>query len=240
MNILSSRLRFIGALVAILLLHTIARAQTITYDAEVVKYYQEGIANFDRGNYDVANVSFRKALATNKVLPTNLSYYFAETLYQIRQYQNSINFVDKYLELAGQGGDFYEEAIYLKGLIEQEFVAIRECHRCNSFGYRLVPCQRCASTGIEQGACFECRGKGQTLCPKCTGKGVYITLDKFNQQLFETCSRCAGDGAIVCSVCQGARVITTSCTRCLGSEFQSTQILCNHQDEQPEILDYTN
>jgi len=210
------------------------------YDAEVIKYYDEGVNYYHNGEYHEANISFRNALATNKVLPTNLSYYFAETLYLIRQYQNSKNFVDKYLSLAGYGGDFYEEAAHLHELIEGEFLKIKECQRCNAFGYRLVPCERCDATGIEVLECPECNGKGNTLCPKCTGTGVVITKDALGQDHYETCDKCGGDGIIVCERCLGAKEITRVCVVCLGTKWRASNILCNHEAVQTEFFEKKN
>ena len=218
--------------VSVLLLISItAKSQQIQYDQEVSKYYNEGIAYFNDGDYHAANAAFRNALATNMVLPTNLSYYFAETLYYIRQFQNSRNFVEKYINLAGYGGDFYEEAIHLRELIDGEFQKIKDCQRCNSFGYRLISCERCETTGVEVTECPECKGTGNTLCPKCTGKGVLITLDAFNQNHYETCDKCQGEGVIVCELCEGHKEITRTCSLCFGTGIRTSNAICNHEDE---------
>ncbi len=203
---------------------------------EVTRLYNEGVQHFNNGEYQSANGSFRKALATNQVLPVNLSYYFAETLYYIKQYTNSRNFVERYIKIAGQGGDFYDEAVHLKSRIDEEFVNIKKCNYCNNFGYRLEPCNHCDSTGIETTECPQCKGTGNTLCPKCTGKGVVITVDAFNQNHYETCDKCAGEGVIVCERCIGEQIISRVCTYCLGTKMRPTTIICNHEEEQTELF----
>lgn len=205
--------------------------------SEVEKYYQEGVALFNEGNYKAANIAFRNALATNDVLPTNLSYYFAETLFHIRQIQNSKNFVDRYIKIAGQGGDFYNEAIHLQSQIDDAFQAIKECHRCNNFGYRLISCVRCDSSGVETIECPECRGTGNTICSQCTGRGVLITTDKFGQNRYETCPKCEGEGITICERCHNHKEITRTCTLCLGTKLRPTSIICNHEDDQEGIND---
>lgn len=206
------------------------------YDQEVTKFYDEGKAYFNKGDFHAANVAFRNALATNRVIPTNLSYYFAETLYRIRQFQNSRNFVEKYINLAGYGGDFYEEAIHLRKLIDSEFQKIKDCKLCNDFGYRLITCERCEGTGIEVAVCPQCKGTGYTLCPKCNGKGVLITLDAFNQNHYETCDKCGGEGVIVCELCEGDKEITRTCSLCLGTGVRASNVICNHEDDQEELF----
>jgi len=39
-----------------------------------------------------------------------MPYFFAETLFELKQYDNSANFLNKYLELAGFAGDHYKGA----------------------------------------------------------------------------------------------------------------------------------
>ena len=225
------------SLFVLLLISLTVKSQKIQYDQDVSRYYNEGIAHFNNGDYHAANAAFRNALATNRVLPTNLSYYFAETLYYIRQFQNSRNFVEKYINLAGYSGDFYEEAIHLRELINNEFQKIIDCQRCNSFGYRLIFCERCETTGVEMTECPDCKGTGNTLCPKCTGKGVLITLDTFSQNHYETCDKCQGEGVIVCELCEGHKEITRICTLCLGVGLRSSNVICTHEDLEEEEED---
>ncbi|MCZ6522194.1 MAG: molecular chaperone DnaJ [Bacteroidetes bacterium] len=217
---------------SLLLIYAAALGQSVQYDPDVTKHYNAGVESFENGQFDEANKSFRRALSTNKVLPTNLSYYFAETLYHLGQHQNSKNFVDKYLSLAGYGGDFYEEASFLLELLETEFDAIKNCDLCNVFGYRLNPCDQCEASGIELTSCHQCNGVGNTICPKCMGKGVLITVDAFNQSHYEECDKCSGDGHIVCELCAGNKVITRICVVCLGTKLKSSTIICNHEDHQ--------
>ena len=205
-------------------------------ESEVEQYYNEGVNLFNEGNFKAANIAFRRALATNEVLPTNLSYYFAETLYHIKQYTNSKNFVDRYLKVAGQGGDFYDEAVFLQAQIVGEFLAIKECHLCNNFGYRLIACVRCDSTGIETLECPQCRGTGNTICSQCTGRGVIITVDKFGQNRYETCPKCEGVGVTICDRCHNHKIISRICSLCLGTKMRPTSLICNHEDEQPGLF----
>ena len=205
-------------------------------ETEVEQYYKEGVELFNQENYKAANIAFRRALATNEVLPTNLSYYFAETLFHVKQYQNSKNFADRYIKVAGQGGDFYNEAVFLQEQIDGEFLAIKECHRCNNFGYRLIACVRCNSTGIETLECPQCRGTGNTICSQCTGRGVVISVDKFGQNRYETCPKCSGEGVTICDRCHNHKIIARICSLCLGTKMRPTTLICNHEDEQPSLF----
>ena len=220
-----------------ILCYTAFGQQFVQYDADVAKHYKEGISQYDAENYKEANRSFRRALATNKVLPTNLSYYFAETLYHLGQYQNSKNFVEKYLGLTGYSGDFYNEASNLSELLIIRFTEIMECHRCNRFGYRLLACDQCEASGYEIAECHQCMGLGNSLCPKCTGGGVNITVDAFGQKLYEECDKCNGIGYIPCELCEGTKIVTRTCLVCFGTKLKASSTICDHKDEQGELFE---
>lgn len=227
--------RLLAILIVIVAFSSAYGQQSIQYDPDVLKYYKEGIRLYDAENYKEANRSFRKALATNQVLPTNLSYYFAETLYHLGQYQNSKNFIEKYIGLAGYGGDFYNEATALNELLDSRFTEITECYRCNKFGYRLQACDQCEASGYEIAECHQCKGLGNSICPKCTGRGVNIKVDSFGQKLYEECDLCNGAGHTPCELCKGEKIVTRTCLVCFGTKVKSTSIICDHTDHQLDV-----
>lgn len=204
--------------------------QKIIYDQEVVDLMNKAKDEMKAENYIGANKTFRKALATRKILHTDLSYLFAETLYVIHQYQNSLNFVDKYIDLAGQGGDFYEKAIELKELLHSEFDKIKECEYCNLSGYRYVVCDNCGGIGQTTETCYNCKGNGATICPKCMGEGVYITFNSFSGKQYHACDICDGKGYSTCSICNGDKILSGICSVCLGTKQKVSSILCDHID----------
>lgn len=206
--------------------------QKIIYDQEVIDLMNQAKAQIKAEDYKAANKTFRKALASGKILPTDLSYLFAETLYIIHQYQNSQNFVDKYIELAGQGGNYYDKAIELKGLLSQEFERIKACPYCNLSGYRYISCDNCNAVGTTTEVCYNCKGSGITVCPKCLGQGVYITFNSFSGKQYHSCDICDGKGYVECPVCHGEKLITGTCSVCLGTGKKVSSILCNHEPEQ--------
>lgn len=214
---------------------TLAQAelpQKIRYDQDVIDLMNKAKAEMKAEDYTAANKTFRKALATRKILPTNLSYLFAETLYIIHQYQNSLNFVDKYIDLAGQGGDYYDKAIELKGLLQAEFDKIKNCEYCNLSGYRYVLCDNCKGIGQTTETCYNCKGSGATVCPKCMGEGVYITFNSFSGKQYQACEICEGKGYSTCHICEGDKILSGTCSVCLGTKQKVSSTLCNHIEEE--------
>jgi len=210
-------------------------AQERQYDPEVIQLMNQAKAKMAADDYESANKIFRKALATKKVLPTDLSYYFAQTLFVIHQYQNSQNFIDKYIELAGQGGNHYDEAVQLKKLLSKEFKEIRACKYCNLSGYRYITCDNCNGTGISTEVCYNCKGNGVVTCPKCMGNGVIVTFNSFLGKQYTACDLCDTKGYIICPVCHGEKTLTGTCSVCLGTGKKVSNIICNHQPEQEGV-----
>ena len=202
------------------------------FDDDIVALVDKAKAQMEQGDYEGANKTFRKALATKKVLPTSMSYFFAETLYVIHQNQNAKNFVEKYIELAGQGGDYYARAIKLKELIENQFEEIKECDYCNLSGYRYTECDNCNGLGHTVEECYKCYGNGLTMCPKCIGRGVLIVANKFGDPVYSSCDMCDSKGYIICPICNGSEELSGRCNVCLGTGKKVSKTICNHQDTQ--------
>ncbi len=194
------------------------------------QYLGEAKALNLEGKYEEANVKFRKILALNEVIPSELCYHFAETLFAIGQFQNSKNFVSKYFELTGQGGDNYDEVKKLEGMVDEQLTAIRECHRCSITGYRYFPCSTCDQTGEVEEECYYCHGHGIASCPKCNGDGVLISANALGGNDYHTCDRCEGNGQETCPICNGETTLTNICPTCSGFLYETSKDLCDHQD----------
>ncbi len=203
-------------------------------EPEIEAMMDEAISFMDQGQFEKANLSFRKMLSTKKVLPTNMSYLFAETLYMIKQFHNSENFIGKYIELAGKGGDYYDQAIELQGEINKEKKDIDDCQYCNVFGYRLKSCQLCQGKGTMTSTCYYCKGLGKTNCLTCLGDGIIITKNIFDVEEYKSCHVCETKGFNVCKVCNGNKIIDNQCPDCLGSKFTQTKTICDHEPSEHE------
>lgn len=198
------------------------------FDEDVEALIAQARAQMEADDYEGANITFRKALATKKVLPTSMSYFFAKTLFVIHQNQNAKNFVEKYIELAGKGGDYYEEAVTLRNLIDQEFQDIKDCELCNLSGYRYATCDNCNGLGHTVELCYKCYGNSPIMCPQCIGRGVVITTTAFGEKVYSSCNKCESKGYIDCPVCNGNKEISGRCSVCLGTGRKVSKEICDH------------
>ncbi|MGI9542682.1 MAG: hypothetical protein ACR2MX_05440 [Cyclobacteriaceae bacterium] len=198
---------------------------------EIKEYMELALDQMHDENYQAANLTFRKILASGEVIPTDMTFLFSHTLYMIDQFQNSKNFLDKYFRLTGRGGKYYSDAVELKRVLDKEIEEILSCSLCNSHGYRLQPCTVCHQTGTISHTCSFCQGVGVTLCKVCDGSGVLITKNPLGEDHYQTCQNCEGKSQVDCKVCAGKKVKISKCSACNGTHFQATETLCDHEDE---------
>jgi len=193
-------------------------------------YYENAQAAMQNGDYESANTQFRKILKLGVKLPSEMPYLFSKTLYEIGQYQNSQSFLDKYFEIMGKAGTYYENAVELEKLLELQLNKSLSCQYCDLSGYRLETCITCNGEKQLLKKCDYCEAKGKVGCTACSGDGVLIQLGAMGNRSYKTCYQCKGEGVNVCPVCEGEKELYTYCPNCLGSGNTSTEAICNHTE----------
>lgn len=179
-------------------------------------------------DYGAANRSFRKMLELNAVLPTEMCYYFANTLYMLGQYENSLRFVEKYQSLAGRAGEYFRESEELKDMLKTEMETIRACGLCDHKGYVLEECHYCEGEGQMVQSCKKCFGREKIKCEVCKGEGVVIQANSFGQKTYHSCTVCENTGIQICPLCEGEGKLSSDCRNCGGDgKLPGTQ-LCSH------------
>ncbi|MCG8474249.1 MAG: hypothetical protein MI784_02015 [Cytophagales bacterium] len=193
------------------------------------EFYSKAKEQMVQGNYQEANVNFRKALSLKQKMPTDLCYFFAETLYQIQQFQNSENFINKYLELTGSHGKYFSEASALKKRLNDRLEAIKACSLCDSKGFRFGTCNFCSSSGQAAYQCPTCSGTGNLMCQKCMGEGILITKNSQNENRYSNCGQCKQKGYVTCPKCHGEKVLSGVCSICQGTKKTNGKTVCTHK-----------
>lgn len=192
------------------------------------RWMKGALAAMERSDYQTANSIFRNLIDSGLPLPDEMPYYFSETLFQIGQYDNSSNFLSKYLELTGFTGQNYEAASRLKTKLKGPLAQIEACNSCDRRGYRYGNCFVCEGKKETQQACSYCKGKAIVGCSRCGATGMIKKVNVFNiVELFE-CERCAGKGRLTCPECEGDGKEISECKTCTGSGQLATDQLCDH------------
>ena len=200
------------------------------------RWMKGALAAMERRDYQTANSIFRNLIDSGLPLPEEMPYYFSETLFELGQYDNSQNFLNKYLELTGFNGQNYEGASQLKKKLEKPLADIKACQLCDLRGYRFQTCTTCEGAKEIEQVCNYCKGKNIVGCSKCGATGMIKKVNVFNIVEFYECERCAGKGRLTCPECKGSGKEISDCKTCKGSGKLATEELCDHQPHQHSIL----
>jgi hypothetical protein len=181
-------------------------------------------------DYRAADKKFRQILSLNEVVPTEALYFFAFTLEKNHQLQSSRNFLNKYTDLTGKSGEYFNEARMLQNRLDVLAREIEACDYCDNDGFRLVTCGQCDGSGHVDDKCPLCHGFGEITCHKCLGEGVQISKNQFGENVYKTCDVCAGKGKETCTQCRGEKHVVQDCPRCHGLGRSGSDLLCNHKE----------
>jgi DnaJ-class molecular chaperone len=214
-----------------LLVSSIALAQFGPNLGQTDRWMKSAKSAMERRDYETSNSIFRDLIDSGLPLPQDMPYFFAETLYELGQYDNSANFLNKYLELSGFAGDHYQGAKELQKKLEAPLNAIKTCQLCDRRGYRYKECFTCEGERQIEQDCSYCKAKGVVGCSRCSGSGMITRVNIFKIVEYFECERCEGKGRLTCPVCEGNLKEVSSCRTCGGSGKLTSENLCNHQEE---------
>lgn len=187
------------------------------------------LAEMEKGDYEKANAYFRQIIENNLSIPPEMPYFFAETLFQLGQYDNSLNFLTKYLEINGYKGDNYEAAKTLETKLKANMAAIYNCKLCDNRGYRYLNCPTCEGERQIEQACMYCKTRGMVGCTKCRGSGLVTKKNVFNIVEYYECEKCSGDGKHTCPKCMGSLKEMSDCRTCKGQGRLLSEEICDHK-----------
>ncbi len=137
-----------------------------------------------QGKYDEADEEFRFVMDNKKVLPSNMAYLFGRNSYHLGNYKQGINWLNKYIQLKGTKGRYYQEAVKFLHLAEDQYLAVQ---RANA---------KPIVSDLEESS-YDCGGLEKMICPVCRGDGVIITRGAFGAT-YKTCPYSAGEGYLTC------------------------------------------
>lgn len=141
----------------------------------------------DNADYVKADGYYMEAIEKINVLSADFCFYFGKNSFYMNKYAQSIDWLNKYLELKGSRGQFSEETL---SLLDKAETAFRE-----SGGS--------AKNGADVNSKFfylntiNCEEGSVISCPVCKGRDVIITLDRFGEKNYKTCPY-STNGVLTC------------------------------------------
>jgi hypothetical protein len=137
------------------------------------------------GEHEVADKKFRHVLKNIKSVPSDLTYYFGENSYHLGLPRQSVDWLNKYIQLKGTTGKFSNDAVmYLKkaeaALVSFKSDEIKEASEILSRNYDI-----------------DCGPTGKVICPVCSGSTVIIKKSYLGDK-YKTCTHCNQLGYLTC------------------------------------------
>ena len=153
--------------------------------AKTSRLLDVGVELMENGEYDEADKKFREVLKVVKVVPTNLTFYFGKNSFYRGKYKQSIDWLNKYIELKGTQGMYYDECIRLLNMANKAFLELRkedqkEVEEVLSINYDI-----------------DCGPSGKVICPVCGGSTVIIEQGPFGNT-YRTCPYSDQYGQLTC------------------------------------------
>jgi tetratricopeptide (TPR) repeat protein len=192
------RIRFV-ALIVFLCANAIAmaqaqdseKAQQYANDQEqykrsiVMREYDSALFLMDEQRYQEADIKFRYVLENLKSLPSDLTFYFGKNSYLLGKHKQSIDWLNKYIQLKGTNGQHYTQAVEWKKKAEDEFLKEKRVE--------TKKVEQVFSTDYD----IDCGTSGMVVCPVCKGDHVIIKKGAFGNE-YRTCGYCNEHGVLTC------------------------------------------
>lgn len=154
-------------------------------NAELMRIMDHGVELMENEKYEKAANKFKEVLKSTKVVPTDLCFHFGKTSFYLGKYTQSIDWLNKYIELRGTKGRFYDEAVEYLDKSKEAFLTLRkeeqkEAHDVLTTNYDI-----------------DCGPSGKIVCPVCKGRAVIITKGAFNDT-YKACPYSDDHGYLTC------------------------------------------
>lgn len=153
--------------------------------ALTLRELDSGVYFMDNSQYALADQKFKQVLQNVKSVPSDLTFFFGKNSFFLSEYKQSIDWLNKYIQLKGTSGQYSEEATgWLKKaeteLVKQRSTASHKTKQVLSNNYDI-----------------DCGPSGKVTCPVCQGNHVIITKGHFGDS-YKTCPYCNEHGILTC------------------------------------------
>jgi tetratricopeptide (TPR) repeat protein len=144
-----------------------------------------GVYFMDIGEHEMADEKFKYVLANIRAVPSELAYYFGKNSYFLKQYKQSIDWLNKYIQLKGMNGQYSKDAVAWQKKSEIELMVARQ--------QEAEKTDQVLSKNYE----IDCGPTGKVICPVCRGDHVIIKKGAFGDD-YRTCPYCNEHGILSC------------------------------------------
>ena len=154
--------------------------------AEILQVLDSAVRLTENGEYQLADKKLLYVLNNVKSGPSDLTFHFGKNSLYLGKFKQSIDWLNKYLQLKGTNGQFYAEAVELLkkaegGLLEERTREAKKAEQILSTSYDI-----------------DCGPAGKVTCPVCKGATVIIRKGYLADE-YKTCPFCDKHGNLTCA-----------------------------------------
>ena len=150
------------------------------------RYIDSAVHYMDLEQYSKADEYFMAALDKIDVLSADFCFYFGKNSYYMNKHTQSIDWLNKYLELKGSRGQFSKETLNLLELAEEAFRNNRGTTSSADVNSKFFYLNT-----------IKCDSVDLITCPVCKGDDVITTKNRFGETLYKTCPY-SHNGVLTC------------------------------------------
>ncbi len=143
------------------------------------------VALMNQGEYQLSDEKFLTILKSVKSVPSDITFYFGKNSYFLGKYKQSVDWLNKYIQLKGTSGQFSKETLSLKQKAEVELLKEKDLE------------SKQATQVFAQDYDIDCGPSGKVTCPVCNGSTVIIKKG-YISNTYKTCSYCQLKGVLSC------------------------------------------
>jgi hypothetical protein len=139
----------------------------------------------EEGQYEAADLKFKTILKSIRSVPSDLTYHFGKNSFYLGKYRQSVDWLNKYIQLKGTQGQYSDQAIEWLGKAEAELMKEREKE------------SKHAAEVLSGDYYIDCGPTGKVLCPTCKGSLVVVRRNYFGE-VYKACPSCHKLGYLTC------------------------------------------
>jgi tetratricopeptide (TPR) repeat protein len=153
--------------------------------SELLRQLDSGVYYMEQEQYVLADEKFKQVLQSLNSVPSDLTFFFGKNSFFLSHYKQSIDWLNKYIQLKGTTGQYYEEAL--------EWLKKAEAQYLEEKSGAAEKTQQILSRNYD----IDCGPTGKVTCPVCQGNHVIVKKGPFGDS-FRTCPYCNEHGILTC------------------------------------------
>lgn len=154
--------------------------------SEQLQTMDQGVELMNQGKFAKADGYFLRVLENVRVVPADLCFYFGKNSYHLQKYQQSVDWLSKYIELKGTTGRFFDQAVEYRKLARADADTKPEPAVAEK---KTKP----------QSRTLDCTQYPYVTCPVCNGQGVIVETGQLGTAVYKTCPYSDDSGRMSCT-----------------------------------------